>query len=131
MWPYWPEMRWTGSSKLATSRRWRPKTSKNSFQKVCFSAASLRVPAQLWENWMARWRISFHESGMGEFYSDCGRLSVGISLNPASRTCLLGLSPVPPDALLPFQASRQDAQLVQILVEFGGVAEHPERASPE
>jgi hypothetical protein len=55
-----------------------PNTSKNSFQKVCFSAASLRVPAQLCANWMARWRISFHESGMGEFYSHGGRLSAGI-----------------------------------------------------
>src|ERR1019366_10369 len=78
MWPYCPEMRLTGSSKLATNRRWMPNTSKNSFQKVCFSAASLSVPAQLCANWMARWRISFHESGMREFYPHGGRLSAGI-----------------------------------------------------
>jgi hypothetical protein len=31
---------------------------------------------------MARWRISFQESGMGEFYPRKGRLSAGISLPP-------------------------------------------------
>src|SRR5664279_3702959 len=86
-------MRLTGSSKLATSRRWMPNTSKNSFQKVCFSAASLRVPDQLCANWMARWRISFHESGMGESYprggADVSRdLQAGSKLAPRQEASL-------------------------------------------
>jgi hypothetical protein len=62
----------TGSSKLATARRETPKTSKNSFQKVCFSALSLFAPVQSRENRIALWRISFQEIGMGSFYTKNG-----------------------------------------------------------
>src|SRR3972149_8096997 len=41
-----------------------PKTSKNWFQNVCFSALSLRAPAQSRAKRMAFWRISFQEIGM-------------------------------------------------------------------
>jgi hypothetical protein len=54
-----------GSSKLATALRAMPKTLKNSFQKVCFSACSRLTPVQSFEKAMARWRISFQESGIG------------------------------------------------------------------
>jgi len=57
-------MRFTASSKLATTRRLTPKTWKNSFQKVCFSALSLLTPAYSRENLIAFWRISFHEIGL-------------------------------------------------------------------
>ena len=61
----WPEILSTGTSKLATVLRWIPKTAKNSFQKVCLSADSPRVPAQSLANLMALWRISIQLSGMG------------------------------------------------------------------
>jgi len=38
---------------------------KNSFQKVCFSARSLVTAIHSFEKAMARWRISFQESGTG------------------------------------------------------------------
>jgi len=41
-----------------------PNTLKDSFQKVCLSAASLVALDQSLENLIARWRISFQESGM-------------------------------------------------------------------
>jgi hypothetical protein len=63
----------TGSSNVATSRRFRPNASKNSFQKVCFSALSLRAPAQELAKRMALWRISFYESGMADIYKFCGQ----------------------------------------------------------
>ena len=44
--PYSPESFLTGSSNAATMRRETPKTAKNSFQNVCFSACSLLAPAQ-------------------------------------------------------------------------------------
>jgi mitochondrial fission protein ELM1 len=55
----------TGSSKLATVRRRTPKTLKNSFQKDWRSAASRVSPRHSLLKAMARWRISFQESGMG------------------------------------------------------------------
>jgi hypothetical protein len=45
-------------SNAATCRRSIPKMAKNSFQKVCFSADSLVVPAHLEANSNARLRIS-------------------------------------------------------------------------
>jgi len=43
-----------------------PKTWKNSFQKVCFSALSLLMPAHSRENLIALCRISFQLIGMSE-----------------------------------------------------------------
>ena len=54
-------MLFTATSKLATVRRSRPKTAKNSFQKVCLSACSLADSAHTRENAMARSRTSVHE----------------------------------------------------------------------
>ena len=47
---------------VATAARRRPKTVKNSFQKVCFSAASEALAAWARRSSMARLRISFQES---------------------------------------------------------------------
>lgn len=62
--PKLPEAFRTGTSKLATSLREMPKTSKNSFQNVCLSALSLEADLLSRANLTALWRISFHESGM-------------------------------------------------------------------
>jgi hypothetical protein len=68
--PYFPEICLTGFSNEATVRRCRPKTAKNSFQKVYFSALSLLAPAQSEAKRMAFWRISFHEMGILQFPVD-------------------------------------------------------------
>src|SRR5260221_14247299 len=66
MWPYCPEICFTGSSNVATRRRLRPKTSKNSFQNVCFSAFSRVSPVHSLVKRMALCRISFQDRGIGQ-----------------------------------------------------------------
>ena len=62
--PHEPESFLTGSSKAARVRRFLPKTSKNSFQKVWRRDFSEVSPFQSRAKAMARCLISFHESGM-------------------------------------------------------------------
>jgi hypothetical protein len=57
--PQLPDSFLTGSSKLATCRRFSPKTAKNSFQKVWRSAFSRDSSAQSLAKATALWRISF------------------------------------------------------------------------
>src|SRR5665213_529681 len=59
--PVLPEMRRTGSSNVATTRREIPKMLKNSFQNVCLSACSRVAADQSLEKVRDRWRISFQE----------------------------------------------------------------------
>src|ERR1700690_3062267 len=66
--PQSPESFLTGSSKVATVRRRTPKTLKKSFQKDWRSAASRVSPCHSRLKAMARWRISFHDNGMGGGY---------------------------------------------------------------
>src|ERR1035437_6306369 len=66
--PQSPDSLRTGSSKVATVRRRTPKTLKKSFQKDWRSAASRVSPCHSRLKAMARWRISFHDSGMGGGY---------------------------------------------------------------
>jgi hypothetical protein len=63
-----PESFWTASSKVATMRRRTPKTLKKSFQKDWRSAVSRVSPCHSRLKAMARWRISFHDSGEGGGY---------------------------------------------------------------
>jgi len=62
--PYFPESFLTGSSKLATVRRLRPKTAKKPSQNDLASASYRDSIAHSREKAMAFWRISFHEMGM-------------------------------------------------------------------
>ena len=77
-----PRLR-TWASKAATWRRFLPKTSKNSFQKVWASAFSAPVLGsgrlvQSREKAMARDLISFHERGMEQDgKNDDGKSRVG------------------------------------------------------
>jgi DNA-binding XRE family transcriptional regulator len=71
-----PETFFTGASNDATVLRAMPKTSKNSFQKVCFSADSEAALFQSLENLIARYLISFQARGMVR----CARL-------PKRRLC--------------------------------------------
>jgi hypothetical protein len=66
--PQSPESLRTGSSKVATVRRRTPRTLKKSFQKDWRSAASRVSPCHSRLKAVARWRISFHDSGMGGGY---------------------------------------------------------------
>ena len=86
-----------------------PKTSKNSFQNVCFSALSLFAPAQSRANWMAFWRISFQEMGM----AFCGTDEVTANrLAKVANAAILRLSTLPRNCLSQ-RSARQTSQFDQ------------------
>ena len=64
--------------------------------------------------YLARWRISFHESGMGEFYPHGGRLSAGICKPVQTRRTtgyFLGVIPKELERLIGFHILTRAPQL--------------------